>query len=274
MASLNTSQRLTSAAILISGLALFLWWGKIPCQALLLVAGILLHDEIYTNFFRHKRDSIFYLFSLSLYIFPYAALSLRPGLDGLWTLLILLSLCLNGFLMLYIFLVPMNSPLLLNVKKQFPYIAGPFVFLSTISLASLFQHGNWRKAVIVLFVLNILVDSGGWFFGKRLGKHKLWQEVSPKKTVEGLLGGVLTSWVLTSMLWYFLFDELPWALSFFFFGLGFLSQLGDLIQSKMKRQFDIKDSSSLIPGHGGLYDRLDAIIFTSPFFAFALRLFY
>ncbi len=101
-------------------------------------------------------------------------------------------------------------------------------------------------------------------------KHKLWEAVSPKKTIEGLVGGVFFSVLFTSIFWNQFVEEVtPVTVAFFIF-LALCAQVGDLAQSKLKRQFEIKDSSSLIPGHGGVYDRVDSLLFVSPLYAFYL----
>lgn len=108
-------------------------------------------------------------------------------------------------------------------------------------------------------------------FWKALRKHKLWEAVSPKKTREGLIGGVLTSGILGALLWFIFFHRISIQLFVLFMFLGAISQVGDLIQSKIKRQFEVKDSSSLIPGHGGVYDRVDGLLFMAPVFIFFLQ---
>jgi phosphatidate cytidylyltransferase len=114
------------------------------------------------------------------------------------------------------------------------------------------------------------VDTFAYFTGKKFGKHKLWEAVSPKKTIEGAIGGVLSSVILTCLYWnHFVSAVTPYT-AIIFFIIACFSQVGDLVQSKLKRQFDIKDSSTLIPGHGGVYDRVDSLLFVAPFFAFYL----
>src|SRR5690606_12695790 len=129
---------------------------------------------------------------------------------------------------------------------------------------------QWQEVIIVLLFVNFGMDSFAWFFGKNFGKHKLWPKVSPKKTVEGLLGGVISTGILGSILWRLFFNETSVMLFFVFCLLGLIAQVGDLVQSKIKRQFEIKDSSTLIPGHGGVYDRIDSLLFLAPFYATAL----
>jgi len=108
-------------------------------------------------------------------------------------------------------------------------------------------------------------DTGAYIAGRMFGKHKLAPHVSPGKTVEGLIGGIMMS-----MLWalgtkyllsrQILVQDCLWV----GFGVGILGPLGDLSESMMKRSVGVKDSGNLIPGHGGLLDRIDALLFTSP----------
>jgi phosphatidate cytidylyltransferase len=118
------------------------------------------------------------------------------------------------------------------------------------------------------------MDTGAWFFGKNFGKHKLWPAVSPNKTIEGAVGGCLLSGGLGSLVWYLNFDTMSAKMFLILCALGILSHIGDLIQSKLKRQFEIKDSSSLIPGHGGVYDRFDSLMFVAPFYGLILTYIY
>ena len=120
----------------------------------------------------------------------------------------------------------------------------------------------------MLLLVTYGMDTGAWFFGKNFGKKKLWKKVSPNKTIEGFFGGMFTSALIGSC-GLFLYGTTPTALIAIVFGLcGGVSQLGDLLESKLKRQAKIKDSSNLIPGHGGFYDRVDSLFFWVPFFSF------
>ena len=108
------------------------------------------------------------------------------------------------------------------------------------------------------------VDIGGYLFGKSFGKHKIFPVTSPKKTYEGLFGSLALLLLIQSLSWYF-FDiftliELLSISILIFVG----SIYGDYFESFLKRKYHIKDSGNLIPGHGGLLDRLDSAIYTIP----------
>lgn len=121
------------------------------------------------------------------------------------------------------------------------------------------------------FLCAWLSDTGAYFAGITLGKHKLTPVLSPKKTVEGAVGGVLLSTVVTGIYgfviskYFYTFSEINFTL--FCILIGFIgsifAQLGDLTASSIKRRFNVKDYGNLIPGHGGILDRFDSIIFTS-----------
>ncbi|HVS32869.1 MAG TPA: phosphatidate cytidylyltransferase [Thermoanaerobaculia bacterium] len=120
---------------------------------------------------------------------------------------------------------------------------------------------------LVFFLLLVvwLGDAGAYYVGKRFGKRKLSPRISPKKTVEGLIGGVLTSVVTAIVIHYTFFPEfaLPHAIVIGII-LSVAGVIGDLAESMWKRSAAVKDSGTLIPGHGGLLDRFDSILFTAP----------
>ncbi|NLP26100.1 MAG: phosphatidate cytidylyltransferase [Clostridiales bacterium] len=130
-----------------------------------------------------------------------------------------------------------------------------------------------------------LADSGAYFTGTFLGKHKLCPEISPKKTIEGLIGGVLTNgilFVVFSLIYIGMFNKTDTDIAvkgyyFILFILGAVSALvgtaGDLVASLIKRQCKIKDYGHIMPGHGGLLDRFDSVLFVVPFFYAFLTVF-
>ncbi len=127
--------------------------------------------------------------------------------------------------------------------------------------------------MFVVFACTFLNDTGAYFAGRFFGKHKLAPSVSPKKTWEGAVGGVFASTAGAAGV-KFVFDswvpdgrliDFPyWAILVIGFVLAIASILGDLVESLIKRDADIKDSGWIIPGHGGILDRIDALLFTFP----------
>ncbi len=118
--------------------------------------------------------------------------------------------------------------------------------------------------VLLALMLSWLSDTGAYFAGRFLGKHKLYEAVSPKKTVEGAIGGIGGAIAGALLAHFFYLKSLPitHAVALAVVA-GAVGQAGDLGESLLKRSFGVKDSGGIIPGHGGLLDRVDALLFTS-----------
>ncbi len=144
-------------------------------------------------------------------------------------------------------------------------IAGPFYCGGLFGLlCNLFLRDHGGDWVVLAMMFSWFSDTGGYFAGRAFGKRPLLLTVSPKKTIEGSIGGLLGSLVgvLSACFWYL--PELPLAhgigLAIF---AGALGQAGDLCESLIKRSVGVKDSGTIVPGHGGVLDRADALLFTS-----------
>lgn len=141
------------------------------------------------------------------------------------------------------------------------YTALPFSF--ALGLPSFSSDGNFTLEIFFLFVLIWSSDSFAYFTGKFFGKHKMAPKISPKKTWEGFAGGVF----FTIILGYFIEMNYPDLRgNFMIVGLlvSVFGPLGDLVESQLKRTFGVKDSGNIIPGHGGILDRLDSFIICVP----------
>lgn len=178
-------------------------------------------------------------------------------------MLLVVTLFVNLFLikdLLFIRTIPVFE------KKK--YIILIFYLISSIIFLTLIPTytGTFNPTLIVgVFILIWANDTFAYITGKNFGKNKLYERISPNKTIEGFVGGIFFSIVAG----YIIFYLTHYRDFYFWLGLAVIlsifGTLGDLIQSKFKRQAGVKDSGNLMPGHGGLYDRLDSIIFSSPF---------
>lgn len=124
------------------------------------------------------------------------------------------------------------------------------------------------RGAVWLFGLMAIVFTGDTFaylFGRAIGRHKLLEAVSPKKTIEGAIGGLLGSSLAGAILGIFFLSDRPlWAIVLTALTTGAFAQVGDLFESLLKRVADVKDSGTLMPGHGGILDRVDGLLFAAP----------
>ena len=159
------------------------------------------------------------------------------------------------------------------IKKYFRfifYITSSFIFIYLIANF----NGFYEPSIILgCFILIWVIDSFAYIVGKKFGMQKLFYSISPHKTVEGFLGGLLFCCISASIVSRYIDDSistsnwLTMAIIVSVFG-----TLGDLIESKFKRESNVKDSGKIMPGHGGILDRLDSIIFASPYIYLFLKL--
>lgn len=171
----------------------------------------------------------------------------------------------------------------LNSVSKYVYVLGyiifPFIIISKIP----FSGNDFRpKIIISIFILIWTNDTFAYIVGKSVGKRKLFEKISPKKTIEGFLGGLFFSVVAGILISKFYFNPslqhstksiFIWSVTAII--ISIFSTLGDLIESKFKRIAGVKDSGTIMPGHGGILDRLDSIIFVAPFvFLFYQILYY
>lgn len=143
------------------------------------------------------------------------------------------------------------------------FVTIPFCFYYALGFMSDGNTYNYHLPLAFLLML-WASDTGAYLFGRKLGSHKLFERHSPKKTWEGFFGGVFTS-VLVSFIISLFFKEIS---AVIWTGMAILivsfGTLGDLVESMLKRSLDVKDSGSLLPGHGGLLDRFDGLLIAAP----------
>jgi phosphatidate cytidylyltransferase len=196
---------------------------------------------------------------------------IQLGIDIDQLNLALLAICLLIFIKCLIFLFDNKEQIVSPVWKYLylvGYILLPFIFIVKIS----FGINDYNPKIIIgLFILIWTNDTFAYLVGKSIGKHKLYERISPKKTIEGFLGGVafaIFAGYLISKLYikpnpnFSDTSILIWTMIALI--VGVFGTIGDLIESKFKRIAEVKDSGKIMPGHGGILDRLDSVIFVAP----------
>lgn len=160
-----------------------------------------------------------------------------------------------------------------NITDAF-YMIGGVLFLGITMALLIMTRFIGLKIFVFLFTITITTDIFAYITGMLIGKHKLLTEISPNKTWEGLIGGTLMGVFVSAMFYHTCIDPefskvLLLVICTF---LSLLGQLGDLVFSAIKRYFGIKDFSNIMPGHGGILDRLDSIIFVLLGFVFFINI--
>lgn len=188
--------------------------------------------------------------------------------DKLFSILLTITLIIAVKCIVFLF----NNTQTISKPSKYIYLLGyimlPFIFIIKISFG--IKDYN-PKIIIGLFILIWTNDTFAYLVGKSIGKHKLFERVSPKKTIEGFLGGVVFAafaGFLISKLYirpnpdFSQKSILIWTIIALI--VSIFGTIGDLIESKFKRIAGVKDSGTIMPGHGGVLDRLDSVIFVAP----------
>jgi len=265
--------RIISAVILLLiFLASFLSKNPTYFLSLVFVVSVILFHEL-AKILKLKSLAlyVYWILSLSPIIFFYFLISLdtfflnepTPNLKSfLNTFSILIALISLIFWFVLIPIDIMYKKISSNIKFQIFYgyfLVSPMVIVTTIVFI---QN---KILLLVPFIMIWVSDIGAYFIGKKFGKNKLAKNISPGKTIEGALGGFACNIICASILAYF-FAVSFYIMLFFATIITALSIFGDIYQSFLKRQAKLKDSGSIIPGHGGLFDRLDSFCPTLPIF--------
>jgi phosphatidate cytidylyltransferase len=248
---------------------------------LLLLSAVFLSSDAY--------DFLFMVFGLAC-LYEYKRLVLLKGYYiflgylALWwvfiyltrdpfliQVLLLLTIGVNVGLIVYLFKPKKKE---FNTLQKYLiglfYLGGGCIFLTMIP----YQDDFFAKYLIIgIFIMICVNDSFAYLVGKTLGRHKLYPAVSPKKTIEGSMGGLV--FTLTAA---FLLGEYAPVLSttqwlILALVVVVMGSFGDLIESKLKRMAGVKDSGAILPGHGGMLDRLDSLVFAAPFAYLTLIIF-
>ncbi|HWW46798.1 MAG TPA: phosphatidate cytidylyltransferase [Xanthobacteraceae bacterium] len=238
----NLALRLAAAAVLIPVTLVLAWWGGWWWLVLVALAAIGLFVE-WLMMVGSQREPGVVAGGAALVIAAVSVLCGRPEAA--------IGLCAAGAAVVAI---------LCSVRRAWSTLG--FLYAAAALLASMLVRGSdvaGFQALIFVFLIVWVTDTLGYFVGRSVGGPKLWPRVSPNKTWAGALGGFggsLVVAIVSTVLGYL--PLLPALL--LGAGLSVMSQLGDLFESAVKRRFGVKDSSQLIPGHGGLLDRLDGYV--------------
>ncbi len=263
------SSRLATAVVLLP--ILYLLVQMLPSLFFFLFAAVVIlrvQYEFYLLFFRNREIgpiSIGLGFGLLLSFSFYRADLFWEGRSG--PAVIILSLLMILILTLFLFR---------DIKTTL--VDSAVILLGIIYISGCLSHlillrQMARGSTLILFLLLLIWsgDAAAYYVGKSMGKHKLYAEVSPNKTIEGSIGGLVGS-LFAMLLAQRTFLPIFTGLDFIWVPLlvGGMGQLGDLVESMMKRSAGVKDSSALIPAHGGLFDKLDSVAFAAPVFYYYL----
>lgn len=157
---------------------------------------------------------------------------------------------------------------LISIRELFPYgfPVSKFFSAGVADESQLALISRWGGSTVVsLFASIWLCDTAAYFGGLTLGRHKLFERVSPKKTWEGAVFGFVAALLAMLLARSLVLEYLRVQDALIIGGIvGVFGQLGDLVESRFKRDAGVKDSSAIIPGHGGVYDRFDSLVFVSP----------
>ena len=246
--SSGTLRRVYGALLLVPVVAL-VWFDQMAAGVILAGLGCLMGLEIKRITGLPLFMGLFVLALISVQSFPHWMFGLAFTMN--------VGLALTSFGLLAAVIVGIFSSRL----------AGLFVGLLCLCLASgglLVSQPYGHVMLVALAAIIAACDSAAYFVGRKIGGPKLWPRVSPNKTISGSVGGLVAAMAVTSLVAsVFGIDDLIDAL---IMGLviGGLSQAGDLMESAVKRRLDVKDSGSILPGHGGMLDRFDGYIFVIP----------
>ena len=259
-------KRITSVLVLLPILLALVFFNRFTCDILFLFLSVAILFEYEKIFSVHKT---LMKITLAIGIFFYLTEFLpNVAFGNVLKLCSVMSLLILGLF----FRKNENNTIVDSILSSFGvlYISLPFCLFRRLA----FVGGHYEASVILgIFCLVWVNDTFAFFCGKAFGKHKFIPLISPKKTVEGLIGGILAVAVCSIIIGFFtcIYSKEFWIVSgvmVMIFG-----TLGDLIASALKRYVGVKDFGTLIPGHGGFLDRFDSLIFVIPYIYLAYIIF-
>lgn len=258
----NRTTRILVAVLTIPILLGLSYWGGIPFLVLILGIGVLAFNE-FATMVQNKDQYV----------------------NKIVGILVILVMILNSYflsigfeqLMLFGILALLISELFRNRSSAIQNLGSTLLGIfyvgafsaAIVSIREFYtdssHYSNGGSIVITIFITLWMTDSAAYFLGSAFGKHKLFPRVSPNKSWEGAIAGFIFAIITTTVLKEFFFTFLTWKDAIVLgFIIGIFGQIGDLIESLIKRDASVKDSSNIIPGHGGILDRFDSLIFSAP----------
>jgi phosphatidate cytidylyltransferase len=261
----NFATRALTGTIFVVLVIAALWFGRISSFALFAGFSILGLIEFYKLFSEHDKVNInIFKATLSgMLIFLLVGLSIIDVISDIWLFLLVPIAFINMLVELW---YKEKEPIFNISIRLFGiiYVVVPFVLMLLLNKMSTHDY----PIAIGMFLLIWTNDTFAYLCGRMFGKTKLFERISPKKTWEGTIGGGILTIVVATLLAYFYNDKqdaIFWIVSACI--VVPCSILGDLLESLFKRNLKVKDSGTLLPGHGGILDRFDAALFTVPFYA-------
>lgn len=254
-------QRLIVAVIGIPLLLVMLLWLPIEVTAVVvaLICALAAHELLWSaGLLKHRRILI--------------AAILMACFTSAWSLWGMNGTAMQIALFLYWIYLCLE---LLAAKTEMPFVliclallAGAGIPYMLTSIVRILAMDQGRYLILAPFVMTMVPDSGAYLVGRAMGKHKLAPAISPNKTVEGMVGGMVTG-ILAMLLYGFVLQQMEFTVNYLYAAIyGLLGSLcsvaGDLVYSTVKRQQGIKDFGHLLPGHGGALDRFDSTTLTAP----------
>ena len=247
----NLSKRVLSGLVLFSLLVLIIYAAssidsKIGVYAIALITLVIFWE--FYQFFENKLIGFVFLLSS---ILSMILITINPNI--IFYFIIISSLI---WALMSIRIIVFDNPKMNSIEL---FVLG-YLLIFPSFISAIFIYGNWSPSILLLIIFGVSVaDTSAYFIGKKLGKTKLLANTSPGKTLEGLIGACVITPIFLALIAFFLDYQF---IGFFIFGLILtpISFLGDIVFSYVKRSRDKKDSSNLIPGHGGFMDRFDGFI--------------
>jgi phosphatidate cytidylyltransferase len=268
--------RIITAIIGIPLVILAIWWGGIPFFILMAGVTFLAVREFFSLTAHGRYDSypvIGTICGMLLFISIFLNNTMLAQITGNQGTSVILTL-----LMAPVFIAEMLRK---NTDRAIERLSITFfgAFFVPWALAHLILIRNLPSSgmnyLFFLFITIWTLDTGAYFFGTRFGRRKLAETISPRKTVEGAVGGIITGAAVAMLLRFLLLrNNLTLAESALLgVAIAIVAQFSDLVESIFKRDVGVKDSAALLPGHGGMLDRFDSFLFTAPLLYYYLSVF-